>query len=149
MAVSLIDTPNKLASEERETPLEFLLATLELRTILLTLGCDFFRNVNQPRFVFIGPFLKAPLSLMVGKIKVVRIVLLNAAFLRTLIDVPANEICRISEVTPICTKAARGSLVLGPSTVDRLRIALSRCRPRTWNYPKDFRSRWLRFGFET
>ena len=110
--------PSESALEEKETPLEFLFTTVELRTILLTLGCDFFRNVNQPRFIFVGPFLKAPLPFMVGKIKVVRIVLLNTALLRTLINVPADEIRRISEVTPICTEAARGTLVLGPGTVE-------------------------------
>jgi hypothetical protein len=141
--------PSESALEEKETPLEFLFATLELGPILLTLVCDFFRNVNQPRFVFIGPFLKAPLPFVVGKIKVEGVVLLNAALLRTLINVPADEIRRIAEVTPIRTKAARGTLVLGPGTIDRLRIALSRCRSRTRNHPKYFRSWWLRFGFET
>jgi hypothetical protein len=137
------------ALKEKETPFEFLFATIELRTILLTLGSDFFRNLNQPRFVFVGPFLKAPLPFMVGKIEVVRIVLLNAALLSTLINVPANEIRRISEVNPICAEAARGTLVLGPGTVDCLRIAFSRCGSRTRNHPKYFRSWWLRFGFET
>ena len=109
---------------------------------------DFPRHSFQPGFLIIGSSVEAVVSFMIGKIEIIGVILSNSRDRIAETTIPADKINGISEVIPVSSPVTGNALILLPSFVHSLLIAISRGRSRTWKKTKTGSPGRFCLGFE-